>query len=510
VNDLDKYINKVKNVSVSLESKENARDKILKSLNINNLIEKLRTNLENKELPFKIKQAFREELVALIKKRGIVKFDSGNPVEYHIIYDTFSGTLEPVYFWTLDFLRGDDPSGLGFEVEKVGEEFEASSGGGFFGELGSRATVMQERAMKILETVNAVLRTIINLIYDLKEFDMRLQAYTDANSNNKEEKLAGEYSLKGIWMDQVDTKTGLGSINQLTRGDLQFVTLRDAFMQAKTLKDINKMDLNKRVKIIIKKKFEEYKIWREESEKELRKRYDIEKNYLRSQVDSLKLYNTWAKPYLRAAQKLGMKEFKTKKGLPHPDMITAFNNMRMDLELVGKKEFKPAKVHPSYKNLKFKEKYYTVLETQFLYRTAPQVAQSGQSQHYAHMGTIDVWFRAYVFDDKDLDDIYSQEVYENMALVEELTDFSLERLQDDLDTYLYPEKKKEEKIKEKEDIFAGLKEGFKSLGNILPSGEKTAGNFEHKRVKKEAQIKAKSSCFTLYDVFKKAHRMITW
>ena len=243
-------------------------------------IPSLRKRLEDKNLPYKKKKELREKLVKLIKAKGLVKFESGKPIEYHIIYDTFSGTLEPVYFWTLDFLRASDPAGLGYEVEKVAEEFEASSGGGFFGELGSRATVMQERGMKILETVNSVLRTIINLIYDLKEFDMRLQAYTDANSDKKEIKLAGEYSLKGIWMDQVDTKTGLGSINQLTRGDLQFVTLRDAFMQARSLKDVNNMDLNKRVKIIIKKKFEEYRIWRKESEKELRKRYDIEKNYL--------------------------------------------------------------------------------------------------------------------------------------------------------------------------------------------------------------------------------------
>ena len=473
-------------------------------------IPSLRKRLEDKNLPYKKKKELREKLVKLIKAKGLVKFESGKPIEYHIIYDTFSGTLEPVYFWTLDFLRASDPAGLGYEVEKVAEEFEASSGGGFFGELGSRATVMQERGMKILETVNSVLRTIINLIYDLKEFDMRLQAYTDANSDKKEIKLAGEYSLKGIWMDQVDTKTGLGSINQLTRGDLQFVTLRDAFMQARSLKDVNNMDLNKRVKIIIKKKFEEYRIWRKESEKELRKRYDIEKNYLRAQVDSLKLYTTWAKPYLRAAQKLGMKEFKTSKGLPSPDMVTAFNTMQMDLSIMGRKKINPNGIHPSFENLEFKQKYYSIIEAQFNYRTAPQVAKSGQSQHFGHMGTIDVWIRGYIFDEQDLEDIYSQEVYENMALVEELTDFSLKNLEEDLDTYIYPEKKKEEEKEEKESVFDSLKDGFKTLGELFPGGKKKASKYHENKYYEEVKKTTINMSYALYDVFKKAHRMITW
>ncbi len=478
-------------------------------------INSLRAELKNEDISFKEKKEKREKLIELIKKKGIVKFDSGNPVEYHIIYDTFSNTLEPVYFWTLDFLRADDPSGLGFEVDKVTEEFEASSGGGFFGELGSKASVMQDRAMKILETVNAVLRTIINLIYDLKEFDMRLQAYDSIKSKDKNTKLEGEYSLRGIWMDQVDVKTGLGSINQLTRGDLNFVTLRDAFMQATSSKDVDRMDLNKRVKTIIKKKFGEYNAWKEASERELRKRHDIEKNYLRAQVDSLKLYTTWARPYLRAAQKLGMKEFKTKAGLPSPDMVTTFDSMQMELKLMAKKKISPDSVHPSFKKFKFSKDYYMCLEAEFQYRTAPQVVRQGQSQHFAHMGTIDVFFRAYVFDQADLDDIYAQEVYENMAMVEELTEFSLEKLQADLDEYIYPEKKKEGE--KEEDFFVSLKKGFKGLGefgNILgsfvPGSEKKAGSFEEKKVLSEAQSVAKSRCFTLYDVFKKAHRMMTW
>ncbi len=504
-------------------------------------IKSLREQLKDEDISFKRKQEVRKKLVGMIKKEKQVKFPVGKrPVEYKVIYDTFSGNLEPVYFWTLDFLRNKAPSGLGMEVDKTGEEFEATAGGGFFGELGSRATIMQERGMKIMETVNAVLRTIINLIYDLKEFEMRLNAYDDANSDKKETKLAGEYALKGIWMDQVDVKTGLGSINQLARGDLQFVTLRDAFMQAriyrtkdgkfnkeKTFRDIGTteksgdgMDLNKRVKALLKKKVEEYLNWRKGSEKELRNRFEIEKNYLKAQVNSLKLYTTWAKPYLRAAQKLGMAEFKTDRGLPSPDMVTTFNSMQMDLKLLAKSEFNPGDVHPTYAGVEFSQKYNVCLEVEFLYRTAPQVVRGqGQSQHYTHMGTVDVKFKAYVLDQADLGDIYAMEVYEDMALVEELTEMSLGQLQEDLEHYIYPKEEEKKKEEKGDDIFTQF---FKGIGNMnksldkfgkklkLPGGSKKASKYQEDKVKKEAQSSALGMCNTFYTVFKKSHRMVTW
>ena len=59
-----------------------------------------------------------------IRDSSVVRLKNNQPMNYHIIYDTFSQTLEPVYFWTLDFLRADSPSGLNLEVEKIEEEFE--------------------------------------------------------------------------------------------------------------------------------------------------------------------------------------------------------------------------------------------------------------------------------------------------------------------------------------------------------------------------------------------------
>ncbi len=444
-----------------------------------------------------------------IRNNRVIKLNNNQPMNYHIIYDTFSQTLEPVYFWTLDFLRSDAPSGLGLQVEKIEEEFEASAGGGYFGELGARASAMQDRAMAILRQVNAIIKEIVNLIYDLKEYEMRLETYNNIDPKKQsdlEERKTSELSLRSIWMDQVDIKKGIGSINNLTRGDLQFVTLRDGFMQASDLKEANKLDLNKRVKSILKKKLSEYLQWRDYSEKELRKRYSIEKNYLKSQIDSLKLYTKWARPYLRASQKLGMKEIGETK-LPNPDIVAAFNNMQMELSLFAKKEIKPESIFPEYSRFEFEDKYFACLQVDFKYRTVPQSVRSGQSTHYAHLGTVDVYFSAYAMTEKEMEKIQKEEVFEDMALVEHLTDVSLKELQEDIDKYLGDE---EDKIKEKNKSFPNPMKGLLDTLKPIKLFKRKAGKYETEKLSQAARNAAKQNCLVIYDVFKKAHRMMTW
>ncbi len=456
-------------------------------------------------------------------KKLLVKSIKEKPIaEYKISYDSMGEGIEPLYFWTLDFMRDKPPGGLGLDVSKTAEGFEASAGSGFFGEMGTRAGVMQDRAMKILETVNTVLRSIVNLIYDLKEFEMRLEIYDKINSKKEDEREAGELALKGVWMDQVDIKRGRGSINMLSQ-QLDFVTLRDAFMGANSLSDINRMDLNKRVKNILLRKMEEYLEWKKISERELRKRFQIEKNYLRTQVDSLRIYVKWIKPYLKAAQKLGMKEFNT------PDIVASFNNMQIELSLFGKEEFKPEKVHESYAKTNFDTKFFVGLEIDFNFRTVPAITKSGQGgSHYIQSGRTDISFNSFFLREKELEILEDRELYEDMDLIHNLTEVSLDSLQEDLDHFLKKPEDEEEKNNKKDkkkkhkikSPFGNLKEGFKemvepieNMGDFFKDifkKEPTSPSFKIKKIQKAAESEAKEKCYMAYDIYKKAHGMMTW
>ena len=491
--------------------------------------------LTNKDVDADVKSEIRKYLIKLIKSNAQVKLKTGKEIELHIGYDSISEGLEPIYFWFLEFLKSDSPTGLGLEVNKVEEAFEASASSSYFGEIGTRMSVMQDRAMKILGTINTVVRSIINLIYDLKEFEIRLLTYDQLKAENKDDRHAADIALKGIWLDQVDLlKHGRGSINSLTQ-QLQFVTLRDAFFVAESIGEIEKkLQLNARVQNILIRKYDEYMKWRSLSEKELRKRYNIEKAYLKSQIDSLKLYTKWARPYLRAAQQLGMRDFNS------PNIVAAFNNMMMELSLFAKREVKPESVMENFSKLKFTNKYYACLEINFQFRSVPQAYRGRDATQYVHGGQADIYLKPYVLSKEELDIIGAQELYEDMDLVESLTNVSLKELQSDLDKYLKPEPKEGDVIyikvqdengetkyirkpmskKKKEASFDWpLKDfGKKAKDRIKPFkilirdilGLKETEGYAVGKIKEEATLKALSFANTSYDVYKKTHGMVTW
>ena len=126
---------------------------------------------------------------------------------------------------------------------------------------------------------------------------------------------------------------------------------------------------------------------------------------MKSQIDSLKLYTKWAKPYLKAAQKLAMHEFNM------PDIVSSFSNMQLELSLTGKKEIKPESVHESFKNLKMERKYYSVIMVDLKFRSVPQTYRTQSGQQYVHGGRADIYFKAYAIDEKDLELLDDIELY---------------------------------------------------------------------------------------------------
>jgi broad-specificity NMP kinase len=94
--------------------------------------------------------------------------------EYKVTIEKFSESLEPYYFWLVDFIKG-----FGYKMEKVDENIMASVTSAFFGEMAQRRMNFEKRGMEILGTINAIVRSIINLLYDLKELDRRLKVIED-------------------------------------------------------------------------------------------------------------------------------------------------------------------------------------------------------------------------------------------------------------------------------------------------------------------------------------------
>ncbi|MBI2046612.1 hypothetical protein HYT26_00405 [Candidatus Pacearchaeota archaeon] len=449
------------------------------------------------------------------------------PEEHKLVYDSSSETLEPVYFWILDLAN----SLFGGDVKKLVDNFSSTPGSGYFAEFGQRASVMQQQASKIMGDVNIVLKSIMNIIYDLKEFQIRLKHYEAARLKNAEEAKAGILSLKQIWMDNVDIKKGRGSINMLAQ-DLNFVTIRDAFMIADTLDNVKKLDLNDRVRRILQIKLAEFIEWKERSEKELKKRYEIEKAYLKSQINALKLYSNWAKPYLKAAAELSMKDYDKE-----PALVKVFNTIMLELSLLGKNKFKfeeavvDRKLPEAFKSYKPRRDYYSCVLIDFKFRGIPQ--RAGQQAHYVFGGRVEATFRAYALNSDELALLNSlldeSDINETLRWVSGMTDESLKELKDDLDEFLKEEGDVEKEAREKAksgDVnpFSALlglgskkekkkepKKEDKKADKIKQLKEKgiEKDNWIEKMMREQAEQNAKEMCYKIFDVYKKAHGMAT-
>ena len=456
-----------------------------------------------------------------------------SPIEQHkITYDSPAEGLEPVYFWLLDFLSGPYK-----EIDKVTDNFVASPGSGHFSEMQGKATQMQQEASRTMGNVNTVLKSVLNLVYDLKEFRIRLRPYKiyndkDASQDDKNKQLL---SLKQIWLDNVDIRKGRGSINALSSGELDFVTLRDAFMSIINEKLRNakgeKIDLNDRVTRILEQRAQEFFVWVKESYSSLKQRYEIERNYLKSQVSMLKLYAKWVKPYLVAANRL-QQNYESKNAA----LVTAFNTMILELQLIATKEYDikddvASGLVPDLFNHYKGRKYFKVLVLEFDFRSIPQKVSQ---RDWAFGGKVDVKFTSYALNEEELKVLKSEINKDDLKSVLELVDGATKESLDQIDKEIRAltegkedeeidkedEKKAADKKKKEDEKKKGDDFGIKALFSGFRFKKKEKEKFDVKKtlnpepddqyekvVRSQCALDSRSLCFTIFDTYKKAHGM---
>lgn len=455
-----------------------------------------------------IKKLYDAELYKK-SKSVIIK---GKPIRTLFIdYDSFGEGLEPAYYWVLDFLR----ESLKYEVKKSQDYFAAAEASFWYGDIGTRRTALEKRASELMATINMVVKSMLNLLWDLKEFEQRLKHYKDFKEGSAQEKETADLALKAIFLTEVDIKKGRAALNMLAQ-ELNFITIRDAFMAAKKPDDVDKMDLNERVKRVLKPRVVEYLHWVELSGKELNERYRIEKAYLKSQVHALDLYTRWAKPYLIATNKLLPPEME--KVTEPEEIVTAFDVARIYIEIYGKQKvelLRTKELGAAEIKLPEDEERYKVIEVVFNYRASPAgVVERG---HFTHRGRVRITFNAYIMAKKHIDILEQQDKNELLKFVAGMTTETLEAMQEDLDKYVKEEKPKEKKKELKIPVFETareivkpFKEAAEGIKKFVPVAKPKVSAWDIARVEKEASDKVKKELFVIYESYKKSHAMITW
>jgi hypothetical protein len=471
--------------------------------------------------------------------------------EQKIILDTMGHSIEKYYYW-LKNMAGKNGK-YQYTWWRQEEQKAASVFSALFGEMGARRTAREKRAMEMLGTINVVIQSISRILYDLKEYDRLIVIHDEMKSSDKKKSEAARLSAKRVFIDEVDIKKGRGSINQLSAGQLEFVTLRDAFMKAESLSDVERFDLNDRVKRILKDRMREYLDWLPEWEKQLRQQKTLLLNYLKTQHETLRLYTRWIEPYLKNVKRLELID-PSSENAPEAlktAIVDAFDTNSIYLTLFGEKQtwpgeyreivqaWEPGKGEPmtiqdiDYMKYKSEKKRrattgppaWRFIKMFFEFTAKPHLAgrEAGAYGTYRQMGHLKITFTAHGFTEEEWNRLgkikEKLEKEEELVLISAATG-SLKALEEDLKKYTDEYEEKEEIKKKKEvpqtmfgEIVSSFRKDFKLFKEDKggESGTKTATGFipffKYRRARSRvvAQLGATLDCYDLYTKFKQAH-----
>ncbi len=447
----------------------------------------------------------------------MVKVDFPKPIsKYRLVYESYQLSMEETYFWLLDYLR----DGMGFPlVEKITDVFTASENSAFFGVQQQRLGLQQDKVSQFLATIGKMVKELFQLVREMRILDERLSYYEDSYTDSPSSESA-EITLKGIYVDMAEGGSkNPSSVYGMSR-ELQFTTLPDLFfsIHPKTSRDIDvvvdKLEFNRKVKEVLKRKLRSYLEWKEHTFKEMKNRRWFTLKFLRQHYVIIKMYTDWVKPYLRNIRRLTQDARKTET----PDLITAFEGSMIEVEFIAKRIPEGNK------------KYQSCICIHIDYRTRPSLnyQQEGFQRGPIHVGRAEVTFRCYGWSDDELAAYKKMREQEGLELLGEIDGSvraAMTALGDELQRYLeeagetFATKEfKKEAPKESSPFvsvgkgFAELFTAFRTPKELKQKKPKTSRQdaFKEKKEKGKAEKEAKGFMWTTYKNYKKAHSMVTW
>jgi hypothetical protein len=393
---------------------------------------------------------------------------------------------------------------------------------------------------------------MFQLIRELRILDERLAYYEGSRAEDKNRAQQAEVSLKGLWIDMVEggaknPGSVLGLSSQLgftILPDLFFRTTRDPLKKIddsepdaeaqraedRTAKNneladyIGELAYNEKVKEVLGRKLTQFYIWKDSTEKELTVRRSFMVKYFRQYYQTIKLYMSWVRPYLKLLRRLQIDISKT----ADPQLISAFEGSMIEIELLAKKSIG-------------KNPFYSILLLTLEHATQPKLsfsAEGGFHRGPLHTGRTFITWRSYAWTNEDIAKYQAYrdtQDFELLASVDSTLRAALDSVEGEIKKYLkdlgevFEKAVKKEEKKETldllEPIVAVVKGFWEPWEESRGTRDEYWGDFktwwrerlslepketEEKQQWGAAQKDAFKSAWTHYKLFKNANELLTW
>jgi hypothetical protein len=354
---------------------------------------------------------------------------------YEIHYEKPNNNLETTYYWYYHQIRTD----WSYQIEKIVDTYAASQASSHFGLMQSRISVQQGQISQYLKGISDMLKGLFQMVRELRILDDRLQYYNDSEDDDSGNKDTSEIVLKGLWVDQVEGGSKNPSSVYGLATNVGFTILPDLFFRIRVKdpknidKVVNDLKFNEKIKEILGRKLRQYHEWKQRTHKELATRRKYMIKYVRQHYDTIKLYITWVKPYLRYVNQMQQ----ARKLENDNELISSFESSIVEVEFIAKQ--------------KAAGDYYSVAIINLLHRTKPETnyhAQEYQHKGPTHTGKVMINIRTYAW---TLNQINAYKKYKEdedvriMSGINESVKAAMDALGDELKGYL--EEQGEEMVK---------------------------------------------------------------
>ncbi|MFH1210813.1 MAG: hypothetical protein V1645_02750 [archaeon] len=454
------------------------------------------------------------------KKPRVLGSDIKPSKQQKLIVEQMGSSAEPSYFWIVNFLQHEN--GLGYVVEKTSDVFSATEMSTFFGAAEERKQRQQERVSQYLATIGSMTKSVFQMVRELRIMDERLEYYVKSLKGDE----AAEIALKNIWTTVVEGGAeNATSIFGLSR-KLGFVIIPDLFFKINPINGSAGVDravnslkdegINSRVRSVLKHKLTEYYIWKEKTYQELKWGKNFRLKALNQHYQSMRMYIKWVKPFLRNIQRLELQQSNA------PEMVSAFETSLIQLELMAYKKTYELLTDRGMVEREFTEKI-PCIRVLFRFVTLPEMAFQKEFQRAAvHAGRTEITIQGFVLTPEELEGYKKGKELEDLELLRSL-DSSLDSLGDELKNYLIEageivkdaEDKKSSGTFYMKDVISPFTSVIKGFGDLFGGLKWDSGNkkklsyYEREQEDIAAKVVAEH-VYTLYDVYKKTHSMLSW
>lgn len=391
-------------------------------------------------------------------------------MRYHVIFESYSLSIEENYFWLIDHLRYDQGFTRAYKIRDI---FTATENSAFFGASQQRMGLQQDRVQQYLATIGKMTKDLFQLVRELRILDEKLLPRKDWKTLK-----AADATLKSEFIDLVENRGGQTSPSSIygLATQLGYATLPDLFFNThvyeleKVDEVVDKLEYNTTLKNVLKRKLYQFINWKLKTDHELESRKTFTLKYLRQHWDVIEMYMNWVKPYLRHIARLQMNEDVLENEV---DLIGAFEQSFIETEALFAKP-------------QDKRKAFDVIILTINFRTRPSLSyqQEGYNRGPIHVGMADICLRGYQWSEATIDMYLKYRKKEDLymlGVVDKSVQAAMEALGDELEKYLaeagepkYAEKVEEQKKAEEaaakkagspKAMFEGALEPFSALAS---------------------------------------------